>query len=53
VSDTRLAARELGLKSATPWRKGVAALAQWLQEERGLSGADRPSLRIEEAAVLP
>jgi CDP-paratose 2-epimerase len=35
VSDTRLAARELGLKPAIPWRKGVAALAQWLQEERG------------------
>jgi len=35
VSDTRLAVRELGLKPATPWRKGVAALAQWLQEERG------------------
>src|SRR5690606_19667699 len=36
VSDTRLATRELRLKQPVPWRKGVAALAQWLQEERGL-----------------
>jgi len=36
VSDTRLAARELGLRPATPWRQGVAALARWLQDERGL-----------------
>jgi CDP-paratose 2-epimerase len=34
VSDTRLAMRELGLRTPTPWRKGVAALAQWLQTER-------------------
>ncbi|GEO14771.1 SDR family NAD(P)-dependent oxidoreductase [Microvirga aerophila] len=33
VSDTHLAAQDLGLKPPTPWRKGVAALAQWLQEE--------------------
>jgi CDP-paratose 2-epimerase len=37
VSDTRLATRELGLRPPTPWRAGVAALARWLQEERGLS----------------
>jgi CDP-paratose 2-epimerase len=36
VSDTRLAARELGLRSPVPWRKGVAALARWLRDERGL-----------------
>jgi len=53
VSDTRQVTCELGLKPSTPWRKGVAALAQWLQEERGLSGADRPSPRRQEAAVLP
>lgn len=35
VSDTRRATRELGLRPPTPWRKGVAALARWLQEERG------------------
>jgi CDP-paratose 2-epimerase len=37
VSDTRLAARELGLRPPTPWRTGVAALARWLQAERGLA----------------
>jgi CDP-paratose 2-epimerase len=36
VSDTRLAARELALRPPTPWRRGVAVLAQWLQDERGL-----------------
>src|SRR5918993_1779262 len=45
VSDTRLAIRELGLRPPTPWRRGVAALAQWLREERGL---DAPA-----PAVLP
>jgi CDP-paratose 2-epimerase len=38
VSDTRLAARELGLKAATPWRTGVAALCRWLEDERGSAG---------------
>jgi CDP-paratose 2-epimerase len=38
VSDTRLAARELGLKTATPWRTGVAALCRWLEDERGTPG---------------
>jgi CDP-paratose 2-epimerase len=33
VSDTRRAARELGLRPARPWREGVAALARWLREE--------------------
>jgi CDP-paratose 2-epimerase len=33
VSDTRRAARELGLSRARPWREGVAALARWLREE--------------------
>jgi CDP-paratose 2-epimerase len=36
VSDTRLATAELGLQAPTPWRRGVAALARWLEEERGL-----------------
>ena len=35
VSDTRLAAHALGLTPPTAWRKGVAALAHWLREERG------------------
>ncbi|MBP0491466.1 SDR family NAD(P)-dependent oxidoreductase [Pararoseomonas indoligenes] len=34
VSDTARAARELGLRPARPWRDGVAALAQWLRQER-------------------
>jgi CDP-paratose 2-epimerase len=33
VSDTRRAARELGLRPARPWREGVSALARWLREE--------------------
>jgi CDP-paratose 2-epimerase len=37
VSDTRLAAKELGLRPPTPWRKGVAALARWLKDEQGLA----------------
>ncbi|KAA2238280.1 SDR family NAD(P)-dependent oxidoreductase [Salinarimonas soli] len=36
VADTRLAARELDWRAATPWRRGVASLAAWLREERGL-----------------
>ena len=51
VSDTRLAARDLGLKPSTSWRKGVAALAQWLQEERVLArpGASHAHRRAAEA----
>lgn len=52
VSDTRRIARELGLKPPIPWRKGVAALAQWLQEEKVLAGTNRPSSRLQEAAAL-
>jgi CDP-paratose 2-epimerase len=37
VADTRRASRELGLRAPTPWRRGVAALARWLQQERGLA----------------
>jgi CDP-paratose 2-epimerase len=36
VSDTSRAARELDLRAPIPWRTGVAALARWLQDERGL-----------------
>jgi CDP-paratose 2-epimerase len=49
VSDTRLAARELGLRPPTPWKKGVAALARWLQEERGLAIPDVAPPRKAEA----
>lgn len=52
VSDTRAIRDELGLKPATPWRKGVAALAQWLQEERGLTGETRPDAPLHKAAAL-
>jgi CDP-paratose 2-epimerase len=52
VSDTRLAARDLGLKPAIPWRKGVAALAEWLQEERGLARAGAPGARRQAAEAL-
>jgi CDP-paratose 2-epimerase len=37
VSDMRLGTKTLGLGAPTPWRQGVAALARWLQEERGLN----------------
>jgi len=47
VSDTRLATRELSLRPPTPWRKGVAALAHWLQEERGLVPAAARTQRAE------
>jgi CDP-paratose 2-epimerase len=36
VSNSRRAARELGLRQPVPWRTGVAALAHWLADERGL-----------------
>ena len=49
VSDTRLAARELGLRSPVPWRKGVAALARWLRDERGLRSSAPPAVRTVEA----
>ncbi len=36
VADTRRAARELGLQAARGWRQGVAELAAWLADARGL-----------------
>jgi CDP-paratose 2-epimerase len=39
VADTRLARAELGLSKAVPWKRGVAELAQWLAEHRGLEQA--------------
>jgi CDP-paratose 2-epimerase len=39
VSDTRRAARDLGLARARPWREGVAALARWLLEEHARADA--------------
>jgi CDP-paratose 2-epimerase len=52
VSDTRLAARELGLRPPTPWRKGVAALAQWLREERGRDVSPPAALQPRRAEAL-
>ena len=39
VSDTRRAARELGLARARPWREGVSALARWLRDEHAPASA--------------
>jgi CDP-paratose 2-epimerase len=36
VADTRAAQAALGLSPAVPWKQGVAALAEWLREARGL-----------------
>jgi len=44
VADTRLATRELGLSKAVPWKKGVAELADWLSEHRGLERPLSPLL---------
>ena len=43
VADARRAARELALRPPTPWRSGVAALARWLDDERGLGVLAGPS----------
>lgn len=37
VADTRAAQAALGLGPKVPWRDGVAALARWLAEERGIN----------------
>lgn len=52
VSDTRLAARELGLKQPISWLKGVAALATWLQEERGLARLSSSPPRVQNAETV-
>jgi CDP-paratose 2-epimerase len=52
VSDTRLAARELGLKQPISWLKGVAALATWLQEERGLARLGSSPSRAQNAEAV-
>jgi CDP-paratose 2-epimerase len=36
VADGRAGRSALGLKAPVPWRRGVEALARWLQAERGL-----------------
>jgi CDP-paratose 2-epimerase len=47
VSDPRRAREALGLRPATPWRKGVAKLADWLIQER--AETDEPIARREAA----
>jgi CDP-paratose 2-epimerase len=49
VSDTKRAARELGLRQPVPWRTGVAALAHWLADERGLKLLSDTPLKTAEA----
>jgi CDP-paratose 2-epimerase len=49
VSNTRRAALELGLRPPVPWRTGVAALARWLADERGLHVLPDTSVRAAEA----
>ena len=41
VADTRRLQAELGLRRAKPWRQGVAELATWLAEARGVSLPER------------
>ena len=41
VSDTRRAARDLGLRPARPWREGVSALARWLRDEHAAAAQER------------
>ena len=46
VADTRLVRNTLGLKAPRPWQEGVANLAAWLAQERGLSlRGEKPLLR--------
>jgi CDP-paratose 2-epimerase len=52
VSDTRLATRELGLKQPNSWLKGVASLANWLQEESGLARLSSSRSRLQNAKAL-
>ncbi|MFC7538025.1 SDR family NAD(P)-dependent oxidoreductase [Sphingomonas sp. GCM10030256] len=48
VADTRRVRETLGLSPARDWQSGVADLARWLAEERGLElgTLDRPTLRV-------
>jgi CDP-paratose 2-epimerase len=47
VADTRRIREALDLSLAVPWKEGVALLAEWLRESRGLTGgaaADRQAV---------
>jgi CDP-paratose 2-epimerase len=39
VADTRSIRHELGLSNEVPWKQGVAMLAEWLRESRGLKAS--------------
>jgi CDP-paratose 2-epimerase len=49
VADTRMIRHELGLSPEVPWKEGVAMLAEWLRESRGLSR----SVAAEQQAAVP
>lgn len=46
VADTRLVSKELGLSPAVPWKQGVARLADWLAEARGLNKSSPDLIRL-------
>ena len=50
VADTSLIHRELALSPAVPWKQGVALLAEWLRESRGLPAQTVSSLVMTGAA---
>jgi len=50
VADTRAARAALGLGDPLPWRTGVARLAQWLADERGIALA-APARATEPASL--
>jgi len=51
VADTRAIGQALGLSPAVPWKQGVARLAEWLRESRGLSSGSSPSCAPEKVAA--
>ncbi len=53
VADTRAAEAALGLQPKRSWREGIAALAQWLAEERGipLGRSSEPEPRVQAVAT--
>ncbi|EQB12939.1 SDR family NAD(P)-dependent oxidoreductase [Novosphingobium lindaniclasticum] len=53
VADTRAASQALQLAPSRPWRDGVARLAHWLADERGipLPAAGHVDLRVQQAAA--
>jgi CDP-paratose 2-epimerase len=52
VSDASRAARELELRPPMPWRTGVAALARWLADERGVEASVPRTMRPQAVQAL-